>query len=370
MATIHENYDAIIIGGGFYGASIALYLSENKGFKRILLVEQEDELLNRASKNNQARAHNGYHYPRSLLTAYSSRQNFPQFVKDWKSCIDSSFTKIYAIGSNGSKVNSSYFSRFANTIEADIIEADPTIKRLFNTRLVDKVFEVKEYAFNVNSLRYLINSALKSHSIEIQLSTEVNAINKTHKGLYECCLNDFMVTSNFIFNCSYSRLNQFFKLKRILKHEITEICLTTIASPLVGIGVTIMDGPFFSYMPFPSESMYSLSHVRYTPHFSWTEKNNEIQNPYEILNDYAKPTNFEYMKRDAQRFLPCLQEIELQKSFFEVKTVLVENEIDDGRPILIDIPFNDHTFFSILGGKLDNIYDILKELNNYIPNKS
>ncbi len=74
--------DAVIIGGGFYGAAIALYLARQRGFREILLIEREAELLTRASYNNQARVHNGYHYPRSFTTAYRSRINLPRFVRD------------------------------------------------------------------------------------------------------------------------------------------------------------------------------------------------------------------------------------------------------------------------------------------------
>ena len=38
---------------------------------------------------------------------------------------------------------------------------------------------------------------------------------------------------------------------------------------LGGAAVTVMDGPFFSLMPYPSRGLFTLSHVRYTPHCSW-----------------------------------------------------------------------------------------------------
>ncbi len=43
------NQDAIIIGGGFYGAAIAIYLAKQRGLKRIVLIERERALLSRAS---------------------------------------------------------------------------------------------------------------------------------------------------------------------------------------------------------------------------------------------------------------------------------------------------------------------------------
>ena len=89
--------DAVIIGGGFYGAAIAVYLAKQRGLKRITLIEREPTLLARASYNNQARVHNGYHYPRSFTTAYRSRINLPKFVRDWPDAVKQDFTKLYAI---------------------------------------------------------------------------------------------------------------------------------------------------------------------------------------------------------------------------------------------------------------------------------
>lgn len=40
-------------------------------------------------------------------------------------------------------------------------------------------------------------------------------------------------------------------------------------------------------MPFPSRNLNTFSHVRYTPHGSWIDKD-EYHNGYEILKDYEK----------------------------------------------------------------------------------
>lgn len=77
MTYKQEQADAVIIGGGFYGAAIAVYLVKNRGMRKVILLERESSLLSRASYNNQARIHNGYHYPRSFTTAFRSRVNFP-----------------------------------------------------------------------------------------------------------------------------------------------------------------------------------------------------------------------------------------------------------------------------------------------------
>ena len=118
-------HDAVIIGGGFYGAAIAVYLKKQRGFRRVLLIEQDDSLLSRASYNNQARVHNGYHYPRSFTTAYRSRVNMPRFLRDWPDAVPKDFVKLYAIARRNSKVTARQFDRFCRQIGARIEPAEP-----------------------------------------------------------------------------------------------------------------------------------------------------------------------------------------------------------------------------------------------------
>ena len=121
-----------------------------------------------------------------------------------------------------------------------------------------------------------------------------------------------------------------------------------------------MDGPFFSVMPFPAESLHSFTHVRYTPHASW--KSRERAAPYGQLDAYERESRFPFMVRDAARFMPMLKDSEYQHSHFEVKTVMQANEVDDGRPILFQQQ-SSQPIYSILGSKIDNIYDVLERID-------
>ena len=143
-----------------------------------------------------------------------------------------------------------------------------------------------------------------------------------------------------------------------LKHEITEMSLIELPDELKNFSITIMDGPFFSIMPFPSRGLNTFSHVRYTPHGSWMDKEN-YHNGYEILKDYEKKSNFRYMINDAKRYIPLLKDVVYKDSIYEVKTVQVKNESDDGRPILFTKDYEIKNFSNIMGGKIDNIYEIL-----------
>src|SRR5688500_8901717 len=98
------NVDAVVIGGGFYGAAIAIYLARQRGLKRIFLIEREPALLTRASYNNQARVHNGYHYPRISAREYRSMVNRTGLVREWPDSVKQNFTKLNAIARRKSKL--------------------------------------------------------------------------------------------------------------------------------------------------------------------------------------------------------------------------------------------------------------------------
>lgn len=371
MTSIDINYDAVIVGGGFYGAAIAIYLAKQRGFKRIVLVEREAALLTRASYNNQARVHNGYHYPRSFTTAYRSRVNLPKFVRDWPDAVTQDFTKLYAIARRNSKVTAKQFERFCREIGASIKPAEPSLQSLFEPRLIEDVFLVEEYAFDSTKLASWATKELQDCGVQIHLKSSVTAISKGPNQTLQVVLkpqggSEEFFSCRYVFNCTYSGLNQFKGdfpgTQTGLKQEITEMALVQMPPALDGLGITVMDGPFFSMMPFPARGLHTLSHVRYTPHMHWRDE--QGIDPYQKLNQYERVTRIDRMVRDVGRYLPAVLDAKYVESLFEVKTILIKNEGDDGRPIL----FEKHTelpgCFSILGGKIDNIYDVLERLDD------
>lgn len=68
------------------------------------------------------------------------------------------------------------------------------------------------------------------------------------------------------------------------------------------------------------------------------------------------------MVRDAARFMPSMSEAVYRDSLYEVKTVLVGNELDDGRPILFRTSDDAPYLTTIMGAKIDNVFDVLESL--------
>ena len=139
------------------------------------------------------------------------------------------------------------------------------------------------------------------------------------------------------------------------------MALMQMPEELLDLGITVMDGPFFSLMPFPARGLHTLSHVRYTPHQQWLDVRGE--DPYAKLAAYDRTTRVDRMLRDVARYVPVASKSRYCESLFEVKTVLVKNENDDGRPILFEKHMALPGCYSILGGKVDNIYDVLDRLD-------
>lgn len=367
----HNKYDCIIIGGGFFGAYIAIYLRQK--YKKILLIEQENNLLLHASINNQARVHNGYHYPRSLSTAISSHRHFKTFCNEFSQAIQDDFIKYYAIASIGSKTSSTQFYRLFKQFNIFIESAPIHIKAMFNPKLISDVFCTHEYAFNTDILRTILQDRLEIRQIEIALNAKANCVREDKKGLcldiefYNCSITT--IHANIILNCTYAGINNLLINSNLpllpLKYEMTEMALVNVKEDIQNLAFTVMDGEFFSLMPYPIKNCYTLSHVRYTPHFAWQDMVDKRVNPYNLLHTFKRnaKSNFPFMLADCKRYMPLLESLAYIDSLYEIKTLQVQNEIDDGRPIIFAKDYGLKGFCVIMGGKIDNIYEIIELLN-------
>lgn len=359
--------NAVVIGGGFYGCNIALYLSRRRGFS-VTLLETAPEIMQRASLINQARVHNGYHYPRSLTTAARSRANCPLFVEAYAESVVHDFTKLYALARIGSKINAKQMEAMCRSIDAPLVRAPREIRDLFSSNTISDVYIAEEYAFNSVILARKIQVEMLAAGIDVRLATEAVAVEQREGGVQVTTRRESdceVLDVDLAFNCTYCNLGQFAsqgpEMAQFLRHELTEISLIDPPDELRAFGVTVMDGPFFSCMPFPTAGLHSLTHVRYTPHATWNEDRDLA--PDRILRGTDHPTRVDWMLRDAQRFLPALARSRYVRSLYEVKTVLRINDGNDGRPIMLARSPPYGRLFSVLGGKIDNIYDIIERLD-------
>ncbi|SMO78467.1 FAD-dependent oxidoreductase [Paracoccus laeviglucosivorans] len=364
VASMPRHVDALIVGGGFFGLCLALFLRSVT--RSLLLVETRPQLMDRASRVNQARVHTGFHYPRSALTAGRSLSLHRRFADDFPEAIHDRFDMAYAIASQQSKVTARRFYRMFADMGAPIAVAGPQLASLFDRDRIAGIFACTEYAFDYTRLRDQLAHHADAAGIEIRLGTSAIHLAPTATAACVTLSDGTEVIAKHVFDVTYSRINHLRVAAGLpllaLKHEAAEVALVVPPPELERVGVTVMDGPFFSTMPYPAAGLHSLTHVRYTPGASWTDDGQGLRQ--HLRYDVAAPqvgSRARFMVQDAARFLPVLAGAEWRSSIHEVKTVLLRNEGDDARPILYRRDPGAH-LTSILGAKLDNIYDLFDQV--------
>ncbi len=327
--------------------------------------------MSRASYNNQARVHNGYHYPRSILTGLRSRASFPRFVDEFEAAVVDDFRSYYLIANVLGKVTARQFKVFCERIGAPCEPAPSHITEMTQASLVEAAFEVVEHAFDAVRLRSLMLERIHAAGVELLQGCEVTRVQPGEAGLVAWAASGAAPSSRLgefrhVFNCTYSRINALNAASGVaqipLKHEMTEMCLVEMPQNLRQCAFTVMCGPFFSFMPFPSRGLHSFSHVRYTPHYEWTE--GVSPNLPGVTADSAAHgrTAWPAMWRDAMRYMPGLAQTRYVDSLWEVKTILPRSESDDSRPILFVPDHGMPGLHTVMGGKIDNVYEVAAEI--------
>jgi glycine/D-amino acid oxidase-like deaminating enzyme len=354
----------IILGGGFYGCCMAIFFRD--AGDEVTLVEAEPLLLTRASYNNQARVHGGYHYPRSILTGKSCVSSFRLFAEVFRDCVTDNFTMLYAIARVNSFITAAQFAGFCRRVGAPVREASPAVRRLMDGDLIEDVFEAPEYAFNAAALRERLQLRLATDEIEVRLDSSATSLEPIGSGGVRVNLADGRsLEADQAFNCTFANINTVLRNSALpaldFRHELAEIALVEPPSAIARLGITVMDGPFFSTMPFPAEGLHSFTHVRYTPHMAW--KASEVEAVPNLKSAVDRPeSRFPQMLRDTARYLPVMNDCQYVRSLFEIKTTLGGSERNDGRPILLKRNYGFPGLHIVMGGKIDNIFDILRSV--------
>jgi glycine/D-amino acid oxidase-like deaminating enzyme len=372
---------AVVLGGGFFGCATAIHLAQ-KGW-HVDVLEQGGALMQRASYVNQARLHNGYHYPRSFQTAIRSRVNMPQFCEVYPEAVFAEFRPLYAIARYDSKVSARGFANFCKASGIPLQRATLEDRGLFDQRLIEEVFEAVEPAFDAPALLKHALKIMPALGIEVHLQTRVTGVTNAAtaaQGLLVKTQGGTDFSAPWVFNCTYAALNHVSGRQGppqiALQHKISEVLLVKPPPELKGRGITLMDGDFFSLMPFPALGLHSLTHVRHTHHVSWVENSQSADpvNPLVILEDYVRGhpqgvtgrSRGPWMIRDAQRFVPSIQNVEVVKPLVDVKTLMTKTAVDDARPILFHRDGAMPGLVSIMGGKIDNIFDVLTHIDKLL----
>ncbi len=379
-----QKYDRIIIGAGLYGLYSALFCAE-KGLK-VLVLEKESSAFSRATYINQARVHMGYHYPRSLATAVKSAGYFSRFCKDYDFCIHRSFDQIYATSGVFSWTDATQFKAFCKAADIKCEEISPD--RYFNQNTCDGAFLTEEYTYDAQILKdYFLKEIEASPAIELKYNVKITQIGKDESSVY-VTVGEEEYETPFLLNATYASVNEIISMLFQndifpIKYELCEIILCKPNEKLKNVGITVMDGPFFSVMPFGKTDYHSLTSVTFTPHSVSFDKTPVFRCQKKAADCGfecsasslgncnlcpAKPESaWHYMSRLASKYLKPEYEYTYHSSLFSMKPVLKSSEIDDSRPTAVKYHLGGQgeegpVFMSVLSGKINTIYDLDEHL--------
>lgn len=373
-----NTYDKIIIGAGLYGLYAAEYSSKRE--EKVLVLEYDREPFSRATYINQARVHMGYHYPRSLTTAIKSAGYFKRFVDDFGFCIHDKFEQIYATSDKFSWTNAKQFVDFCKAADIRCDELAPD--RYFKKGMCDGAFLTEEYTYDAKILgAYYMDKLADKKNVTFIYEARIEKIVKTQSSYIVRMEDGTEYETVFVLNATYASVNQILnKLEGIqsesfnIKYELCEIILCEPSDKLRDIGFTVMDGPFFSIMPFGKTGLHSLTSVTFTPHVTsydslpifscqkGLEEGKYSCRPEKLGNCSICPhkpeTAWRYMSHLANKYMKEEYGYTYKESLYSMKPILKSSEVDDSRPTAIKVLSEGPTFISVLSGKINTVYDL------------
>lgn len=229
-----------VIGAGWYGCTTCEELiSKGIEFK----LYDQNGIFTGSSSHNQNRIHLGFHYPRSKKTRDICLESYHELVSKYKEAVSNLYKNYYFIADNSLVDAETYLDIFRNHEDLFHIE-EPCIPIEKTTLCIN----TKEFYIDHNIVRDKWEEQLSSYLIK----ERVEEIEEREDG---CYVNK--IRYDLIIDCSNNELG----LMKDVKDEWTMSLIYKSKMDKV-IGVTIMDGSFFSIYPYIVEDkLYTLTSV-------------------------------------------------------------------------------------------------------------
>jgi hypothetical protein len=359
-----------IVGAGLFGCLIALELTSRD--HEVTLFESEPEILNKASRINQARLHTGMHYPRDLETAKEALESYDSFKNMFHESIKE-LDQYYAISKHSTKTSPEDYLYFAQKLGIDFMEVNPRI--FFKEKIVDLLLKVPESTFDLEILKDNIsNKILKKKNLELKLNCEIRTLlqSESHQTLVKSD-GGSEYFDKIIFS-SYAMCRRHFKHLKLKDLQIEyQVCQVILGESrnLINTGITVMDGPFWSIMPYGQTRLHSLTNVKYTPLDIAIDDKLRCQKKHQECGEYSIFDCNQCVLRPASNEAAILRQLEndlkdndfkYKSSIYTVKAILSDLfNPSASRPTQL---LSDQTgnIMAVLSGKIGSSISLSKEI--------
>lgn len=240
-----EDDSTLIVGAGWYGCHLYSIFQGRPG--RLDVCDVSDSPFSGSSLRNQNRLHLGFHYPRSFHTRQECREGYARFMEKYPS-LSWGFEKNYYLIAKSSVID---FNTYCTIFEHEGPQFDKVSFDDLNVPflLVPSMFQgairTQERVIDAAKSKYFFESV-----ITLRPFKDVNF--SSYRTIYDCTYGQSAISM-----C-------------ILNETYQEDCISLVyEGPFPPVGITVMDGPFFSIYPYRIISTgcveYTLTDVEYTP---------------------------------------------------------------------------------------------------------
>jgi hypothetical protein len=351
----------LVIGAGLFGCSTAFILSESN--YTVDLIDEQSDIMLKASYVNHNRIHLGYHYLRSIETAEQSIEGLLSFLFYYGDSVIYQFPNYYGIASKGSKTNPQQFLDFCNNVGIGYEEDYPDTVML-NRELLDACFKVPEPVWDYPSLKSTVFKYLDRNGVNLFLNSVCEDIKVRSDNLFEVRLNKGIKYYDVVINATYANLNQVNAMLGIQNKQLLyeDVVIPVFNYPSNQIGLTIMDGPFCSVMPHGKiDCEFLLYNV----------KESVLRAVHDILKPDFEVNNLDFSGNkiyDASiEYMPFLKDV-VHKSYTRTIRTVFENS-DDARLSEVTMYDGIKNYFSILSGKVTTCMQVALEIKHAIQGK-
>ncbi len=332
-----------VIGGGLFGCTAAIYAA--RAGHKVTLFEKNSDIMQEATRVNQFRLHEGYHYPRSQETVEECQESIDPFLAEYGDTIDVSFgEKFYAIA-RGSKTSAEQYVDFMdrNSLGWELV---PNRQDLFNYELLEAVFSVDEDRIHYPSLKAAVREKLQKECVEVW--TGMSGIEKFDmKGHFDQYIVAGYASTNEI-------LTSLGCEPVPIQYELVEKPQILLPKKYGCTSAVVMDGPFGCIDPYHQSGVHQMGHVKYSVRAAMT--GTQFLDENEIT---ASQSKWRAMAGSLGEYLPPVQDACRINSQFVVRAVLPNVDDTDERPTIVRR--HSDRVISIFSGKLGHAVKAAQE---------
>ena len=331
----------------------------------VMVIEKNSELFLGTSGSTHNRAHMGYHYPRAGETVQECLDGLELFKRQFPDVLINPGGNYYAFSKLNSMTSNIQFEEFCHKFNLPFQKKWPN-KNLFIRDSISNSFLVPEMIFDTEKMIEHFAQWAKENEVIIKTNTELLEGRKISRDQFKIRVNEKGKFRDYrgdiVVNATYAYSNNIMKAfgleHHMKKYKLQIVEIAVVKSQQKIPGITIMDGPFISIMPYgKSPDKYLV----YDAEHSIVDQ----KEGYLIDDSIDTHSNWEKMKTKGRDYFPFMNDLEYVDSLRAYRPVPIQDEHRD-RSTKIKSYDDFSNFYSILEGKFISAPLMAKELKNII----